>query len=107
MRIVPEGSFCVPAERSRVAGFLLSGQQPRNMVGDLRLSGSSSTRGFPLPWPQLHGESFTGVLLWSFEGKSLAAFRRKCTKLPGNPFYNVLTEDGRARRQELVMQWCV
>jgi hypothetical protein len=28
MGIVPEGSFCVPAERSRVAGFLLSGQQP-------------------------------------------------------------------------------
>jgi len=28
MGIVPEGSFCVPAERSRVAGFLVSGQQP-------------------------------------------------------------------------------
>ena len=33
-----------------------------------------------------------------FEGNAL---------LPGSPFYNVLTEDGRARRQDLVMQWCV
>jgi hypothetical protein len=36
--------------------------------------------------PQLHGESFTDVLLLSFEGKSLAAFRRKCIKLPGSLF---------------------
>src|SRR4029453_4363464 len=74
------------------------------MVGDRRLPGASSTRSFPRPWLQLHGKSFTGILLWSFEGKPLAAFRRKCIKLPGNSFHNVLREDGQAHRQDLVIQ---
>jgi len=74
------------------------------MVGDRGLLGTSSTRNFPLPWLELHGKSCTGILLWSFEGKSLAALRRKCIKLPGSSFHNVLREDGRAHRQDLVIQ---
>jgi hypothetical protein len=75
------------------------------MVGDLGYLARLDP-GFPF-LGSLHGESLAGILLWSFEGKFFAAFRRKCIKLPGNPFYNVLTEDGRARRQDLVMQCCV
>src|SRR4030095_8939836 len=69
------------------------------MVGDLRLPGASSARSFPLPWPQLHGESLTGILLWSFEGEPLPALRRKCIELPGNSFHNVLRKDGRTPQE--------
>ena len=71
------------------------------MVGDLRLPGASSARSFPLPWPQLHGESLTGILLWSFEGEPLPALRRKCIELPGNSFHNVLREDGRTPQEAI------
>ena len=81
--------------------------KPETYSATVALPGASSTRSFPLPWLQLHGKSFTGILLWSFEGKPLAAFRRKCIELPGNPFHNVLKEHGRACLQTSVMQWLV
>ena len=40
----------------------------------------------PHPRPQLHGESFAGILFWSFAGKPIPALRRKCIELPGELF---------------------
>ena len=48
-----------------------------NMVGDRRLPGESQARGLPHPRPQLHGESFAGILLWSFAGEPFPALSKE------------------------------